>query len=646
MIQVSVQEHKTLVETQFEFRETPFGVTPDPRFFYNDAAYMKSLAALAYGIKAKKGLMLVTGEVGTGKTILLRKLMRDLEATVKFVFVSSSDLSSDSLLHLVAHDLGLAKRKSRFEVIQELRGYLLEQIRNGNTVALLIDDAQNLSDRAFESLCSLSNLETDNEKLLQIVLVGQPELMTILSKFSLRQVKQRIAIQHRLSGLQTLSEVEHYIRHRLQVAGYNGPEIFTKEALEAIFCYSSGSPRLVNMICDNSLALVCEAGDRNVSANVATKAASGFQLERELKIPELAASEPAVVLKARVDPEAETNETWVEGNDRVEAAAVSLQSSDLVVVPPTTAAKLPPVSLAFSDKATSETAEAVAPTERLLFNDHTIPLGESRQTWPRKKKLTELLDLVRRANDTRFQKRIGLRWKVAGLFSGVMLILCTLMVAAVYHLTQKTLREQFEKRALAIATNLSDASAGHIVGKNLLELNTLLQKYTFLDGLAYAFVQDSEGAIVAHTLGTFPPGLRQGLPVGRQRVATQRELSLQEKPIYETSVPVLDGQVGTIHVGFWGDAMEKEIQSALLPLMGIIAIVPIVGAMLSFLMAHWIVRPISRLTEVAERITKGDLQTSEEYPKSRDEIGDLARSLERMRASLRAAMSRLGHESA
>jgi HAMP domain-containing protein len=357
---------------------------------------------------------------------------------------------------------------------------------------------------------------------------------------------------------------------------------------------------------------------------VATKAASGFQLEREVETPELVASEVAVVPMARLDQKAEANQTPLEMGDRVEPAAVSLQSSDPTVIPPTVKANPPPVSPAVSDNATRE----------------------ARDTWPRKKKLTELLDLVRRANDTRFQKRIGLRWKVAGLFSGVMLILCTLMVAAVYHLTQKTLREQFAKRDLAIATNLSDASAGHIVGKNLLELNTLLQKYTFLDGLAYAFVQDSEGAIVAHTLGTFPPQLRQGLPVGRQRVATQRELSLQEKPIYETSVPVLDGQVGTIHVGFWGDAMEKEIQSALLPLMGIIAIVPIVGAVLSFLMAHWIVRPISRLTEVAERITKGDLQTSGEYPKSRDEIGDLARSLERMRASLRAAMSRLGHESA
>ena len=644
MIQVNGQEEKTIIETHFGFRETPFGVTPDPRFFYNDAAYMKSLAALAYGIKAKKGLMLVTGEVGTGKTILLRKLMRDLEATVKFVFVSSSDLSSDGLLPLVAHELGLAKRKSRFEVIQELRGHLLEQIRNGNTVALLIDDAQNLSERAFESLCSLSNLETDNEKLLQIVLVGQPELMTILSKFSLRQIKQRIAIQHRLNGLQTLSEVEHYIRQRLQVAGYNGPEIFTQEALEAIFRYSSGSPRLVNMICDNSLALVCEAGDRNVSANVATKAASGFQLEREIETPELVASEPAVVPMARLDEKAEANQTPLEMGDRVEPAAVSLQSSD-PVTSSTVEAKAPSVSTAVSDNPTNGATETVAATGPFFFNDQIAPSREARDTGPRKKNLAELLELVRQGNEGGSQKRIGLRWKVAGLFSGVMLILCALMVAAVYHLTQKMLREQFEKRAVTIATNLSEASAGHIVGRNLLELNTLLQKYTFLDGLAYAFVQNSEGAIVAHTFGTFPPELHQGLPVGRQRVANQRELSLQEKPIYETSVPVLDGQVGTVHVGFWGDAMEQEIQSALLPLMGIIAIVPILGAVLSFLMAHWIVRPISRLTEVAERITKGDLQTSEEYPKSRDEIGDLARSLERMRASLRAAMARLGHES-
>jgi general secretion pathway protein A len=647
MIQRSRQEHKTMVETHFGFRETPFGVTPDPRFFYNDATYMKSLAALAYGIKAKKGLMLVTGEIGTGKTILLRKLMRDLEATVNFIFVSSSHVTSHGLVETLVHDLGLANmRKTRLEMSQELREYLLQQVSNGHTVALLIDEAQNISEAAFESLCGLSNLETDDEKLLQIVLVGQPELISKLSKPSLRQIKQRIAIQQRLCGLQTIVEVKHYIRHRLQLAGYNGPEMFTEEAVEVIWRHSAGTPRLVNILCDNSLALACEAGDRKVSANVAAKAAGGFQLERELKVAKLQTSETAVVPMARAESKAEANGTEAEIGGRVETAAVSLQSSDLVVIPRTTEAKLPSVSLAFSNNAIGGAAEAVAPTEPFISHDQIVPLGEPRETSLRKKKLTELLELVRRVSDTRFQKRIGLRWKVAGLFSGVMLILFSLMVAAAYYVIQQTLRDQFEKRALTIATNLSDASAGHIVGRNLLELNTLLRKYTFLDGLAYAFIEDGEGAIVAHTLGSFPPELRRGLPVGRQRVASRRELSLHEKPIYETSVPVLDGQVGTVHVGFWGDATKKEIQRALLPFIGIIAIVPLVGALLSFFVAHWIVRPIVRLTEVAEKVTRGDLEACGEYAKSRDEIGDLARSLERMRASLRAAMSRLGHESA
>src|SRR5918994_1128133 len=219
----SSQKHKAMFESHFGFREMPFGVTPDPRFFYGHPHYLEGLAALVHGIEAKKGFMLVTGEVGTGKTILLRKLMRHLETTVQFVFVSTSHLTSHGLVELMLHDLGLAnKEKTRLEMIHELNGYLLQQLRTGHTVALLIDEAQNLSDGALEGLCGLSNLETDDEKLLQIVLVGQPELMTKLSKPSLRRIKQRIAIQHRLSALPTMDEVEHYMRYRLEVAGYQG----------------------------------------------------------------------------------------------------------------------------------------------------------------------------------------------------------------------------------------------------------------------------------------------------------------------------------------------------------------------------------------------------------------------------------------
>ena len=629
------------VESHFGFRETPFGVTPDPRFFYSNPVYVKALAALVYGIKAKKGFMLLTGEVGTGKTILLRKLMRNLEATVQFVFVSASHLTSYGLVELMVQDLGLAsKEKPGSEMIHEVHGYLLQQLRNGHTVALLIDEAQNLSDGALEGLCDLSNLETDNEKLLQIVLVGQPELETKLSKPSMRRIKQRIAIQHRLCALQTMDEVEHYIRHRLHVAGYDGPEIFTKEALEAIWLYSAGTPRLVNIICDNSLALACEAANKKASAYMVMKAASGFQLERGAEVPEIGAPEIAVAPAAGINPETETNETEVKMGDRSEAPAVSLRAPEPVAVSPTEA-KPPAVSPEFFDHRTHAAAEATTPMTSLVSDDQITARGESRDTF-RRKKLGELTALVGRVNETRFQTRIGLKWKIGGVFTGVMLILCTFVAAAAYQIIQHTLRDQFDKRALAIATNLSDAAAGHIVGKNLLALNALIRKYTLLDGVAYAFIEDGKGDIVAHTLGTFPPELRQGLPVGGQRLVYRRELSLQKKTVYETSVPVLEGQVGIVHVGFWADAMEKEIQRALFPLIGIIAIVPFIGALLSFLVAHWFVRPIVRLTEAAEKVTRGDLEAGGECVKSRDEIGDLARSLERMRASLKAAMLRLG----
>ena len=245
-------------------------------------------------------------------------------------------------------------------------------------------------------------------------------------------------------------------------------------------------------------------------------------------------------------------------------------------------------------------------------------------------------------------RRIGLRWKIGGSFTAVMLILGGFTTAAVYHVTKNILRDQLEKRALFMATNLSDAAAGHIASSNPLALHALARKYTLFDGVAYAFIEDGKGEIVAHTLGSFPAQLRQGLPGAGQRQAYRREVSLQDKTIYETGVPVLEGQAGAVHIGIWADAVEKEIQSAVLSLIGIIAVVPVVGALLSFLLAHWIVRPIVGLTKIADKVTMGDLETSVmgNCVKSRDEIGDLARSLERMRSSLKAAMLRLGRETA
>jgi sensor histidine kinase regulating citrate/malate metabolism len=245
-------------------------------------------------------------------------------------------------------------------------------------------------------------------------------------------------------------------------------------------------------------------------------------------------------------------------------------------------------------------------------------------------------------------RRVSLKWKIGGTFAAVMLILGMVVVAAVYQLTKDALRDQLDQRVLVIANNLSDAAAGHMAARNLLALNAVASKYTLIDGVAYVFIEDSKGEIVAPASGSLPAELRERPPAAAQRQVYRRELSVGGKTVYETAVPVLEGQVGSVRVGFWADTVEKESQRVLLPLIGIAAIVPFVGALLSFLLAHWIVRPIVGLTRIADKVTMGDLETSVsgKCVKSRDEIGDLARSLERMRSSLKAAMLRLGRETA
>ena len=184
----------------------------------------------------------------------------------------------------------------------------------------------------------------------------------------------------------------------------------------------------------------------------------------------------------------------------------------------------------------------------------------------------------------RESRRFGLKWKIGGIFTVVMLVLSMGVIAAVYLLTRGTLRDQLDKRAVAIATNFSDAVAGHVAGRNLLALHVLARKYTLLDGVAYAYVEDANGELVAHTLGTFPVELLQGVD-GAKREIVRREVSLGGKAVYETAVPVLDGQMGSVHVGFWADAVQNEIARALIPIVGVIAIVPIVGMLRSFLLA-------------------------------------------------------------
>ena len=267
----------------FGFRESPFGIAPDPRFFFSNPVYLEAYANLRYGIEAKKGFIAITGEVGTGKTMLLRKLMRNFENTIDFVFIFNTNLTFNELLRAILHDLGLQTQgKDKLAMFDELNTYLIEQVKKHHIVCLLIDEVQNLSDESLEGLRLLSNFETDNEKLLQIVMMGQPEFKAKLKQPNLRQLKQRIALQCEITPL-TDKEVGSYINFRLQSAGYERKDLFHPEAIQKIVLYSKGIPRLINVICDNALVTAFAASLKTVSATLIQEVADDLDLESKTR---------------------------------------------------------------------------------------------------------------------------------------------------------------------------------------------------------------------------------------------------------------------------------------------------------------------------------------------------------------------------
>ena len=235
-----------------------------------------------------------------------------------------------------------------------------------------------------------------------------------------------------------------------------------------------------------------------------------------------------------------------------------------------------------------------------------------------------------------------LTWKITGAFLGTLLVFGILVIAIVYHLTRGLLYEQINKRTLALATNLGDAAAGQIPTKNLLVLHAMVAKYALQEGVAYAFIEDRNGRILAHSLGgKFPAELQTEAALGESRQTARRNLIFRSRPVYETSVPILGGRSGIAHVIMWGDVVEAEIQRALAPIIGLIGLLLLVGVIISLRLSRQIVRPIIRLRSMADTMSKGNLDTPVGVD-SGDEIGELALSIERMRTSLKAAMARLG----
>src|SRR5215813_7549462 len=263
----------------FGFREKPFGVTPDPRFFYTNPCYQEAYASLFYGIRERRGFIVLTGEVGTGKTTLLRRLMEHMESNVRFVFFYNTTLTFEELLDFMCEELGLPlKEAGRHHKIHALNQLLMDQLARAGTVALLIDEAQNLEEEVLEHLRLLSNFETNAEKLLQIVLVGQPELESTLARPELRQLKQRIAIQCRLERLDD-EEVGPYINYRLNVVGYKHHQLFTPDAVQEIAYYSKGFPRLINILCDNVLLIAYATSQTRVTTDIIEEAANDLRFE-------------------------------------------------------------------------------------------------------------------------------------------------------------------------------------------------------------------------------------------------------------------------------------------------------------------------------------------------------------------------------
>ncbi|MHA2315109.1 MAG: AAA family ATPase [Candidatus Hermodarchaeia archaeon] len=258
----------------FGFRENPFNLTPDPRYFFMSRYHKEALDHLLYGINERKGFIAITGRVGTGKTTLCRTLLSHLHASTKSALILNSFISDMELLKIVNQDFGIEMNQGatgRKDYIDALNHFLLKNFSHGGNAVLLIDEAQNLSLNVLEQIRMLSNLETEREKLIQIVLVGQSELKELLAASSLRQLNERIMVRYDLKPLD-YGDTKRYVEHRLAVAGGQGNVRFTDGVFRKIYTYSKGNPRRINTVCDRVLHVAYLKGTHTVSKGMVGRA--------------------------------------------------------------------------------------------------------------------------------------------------------------------------------------------------------------------------------------------------------------------------------------------------------------------------------------------------------------------------------------
>jgi putative secretion ATPase (PEP-CTERM system associated) len=263
----------------FGLRANPFSVNPDPRFLFLTRHSQEALACLTYGIQSRRGFILLSGEVGTGKTTLLNKLLDWLRGQrVATAFIFNSQLDVPEMFDYMLADFGIhCESRLKSQVLLHLYNWLLERYRAGETAVLIIDEAQNLSPQMLEEIRLLTNLETTTEKLLQVVLSGQPELEQKLKMPQLRQLRQRITLSCKTQPL-TAEETTDYVAQRLKIAGSNGHPIFSQEALEAVHKYARGIPRVINLLCDHALLSAFVDKQQQVGADLIEGVAREFEL--------------------------------------------------------------------------------------------------------------------------------------------------------------------------------------------------------------------------------------------------------------------------------------------------------------------------------------------------------------------------------
>jgi len=244
-----------MYEKFYGFREKPFEITPDPKYLYLSESHKEALAHLTYAVRERKGFTVVTGEVGTGKTILVQTLLSKLDGNTKTAYLFNPIMGSTDFLHYICQDLGLkSQKKSKGEYLSQLHNFLVACYSRNENVVLIVDEAHKLDPTLLEEVRLLTNLETSKSKLLQVILMGQPELDGILEDSQFRQLKQRVSLRYHLQPLNK-EDMKKYIKKRLRIAGTLDLNMFTQKALNKIYTYSKGIPRVINIICDNALLM-------------------------------------------------------------------------------------------------------------------------------------------------------------------------------------------------------------------------------------------------------------------------------------------------------------------------------------------------------------------------------------------------------